>query len=205
MAVKNLSNSSILQPASVNSMLGDYESNYFHHLETIRCATNISQFIFYNVDRYRDYQHLQIRAVTRNTSTAGGSTVNYGANGAIIFNNDTNDSYRTHYLQGNGSSLASGDYLSNSVAYIPDLGGVWDTHTADAFAVTTIDILDAFDTTKFKTLRAVSAFSTGGRRVILSSASWRSTSAITRIQITQDGNAFKLGSRFSLYGIKAGS
>ena len=207
MAVKSLSNSSITQPFTTNSMLGDYESNYFHHLETVRLGGSAASVTFSNLARYSDYQHFQIRATTRNASTIAGSTANYGANGLIRFNNDaTAGNYRAHYLQGDGSSATSGDYSTgNTGAYVPDLGGIWSTHTAGAYCSTIIDILDPFDTSKNKTIRALSGFVTGGRRVSISSSFWNSTAAVTSINIMQDGSNFAAGSRFSIYGIKARS
>ena len=143
------------------------------------------------------YKHLQIRAVTRNTSTAGGGNT-YGANGIIRFNGVSTSSYRTHYLQGDGSSAVSGDYGSVTGVYVQDLGGSWDSNTANQFAASVIDILDPFDTNKNTTTRGL----TGVSRIQLDSGAWFNTAAITNITITQDGSQFKQGSRFSLYGIK---
>lgn len=151
------------------------------------------------------YKHLQIRAVTRNAWSAPGSTTNYGANGEIRFNGDSGTNYRTHYLDGNGSSVTSGDYSSgNTSAYVPDLGGVWDSHTANSYGGFVVDILDFSQTTKNKTIRALGGFSDGGKRVALSSAAWFSNAAITSIVDSEDGSGggYKSGSRFSLYGLK---
>lgn len=174
-------------------------------IETVT-LTNPQTSVTFNVSGLgAEYRHLQIRSVTRNLSTAGGSTVNYGANGLIRFNGDaTAGAYRAHYIQGDGSGAASGDYgAGNTGAYVPDLGGVWDTHTADAHCAVITDILDPFQTTKNTAIRSIAGFVTGGRRVTSSSALWNNTSAVTSITITQDGSSFKAGSTFRIYGIKA--
>jgi hypothetical protein len=174
----------------------------FELIGTVALTANQAAVTFTGIPQ--QYKHLQIRAVTRNTSTAGGSTTNYGANGLIRFNGDaTAGNYRAHYMQGDGASASAGDYSTgNTGAYVLDMGGVWDTHTASAFEATIIDILDATSTSKNKTIRCLNGFVTGGKRVSLSSAVWMSNAAVTSLTITQDGSAFKAGSAFYLYGLR---
>jgi len=150
------------------------------------------------------YKHLQIRAVTRNAWSAPGSTTNYGANGVIRFNGDSGSNYRAHYLQGDGSSTASGDYPVSTACYLTDLGGVWDSHTANSYGAFVVDILDFASASKNKTVRSLGGFVDGGKRVSLASAAWFSTAAVTSLVISEDGSGggYKAGSRFSLYGLK---
>lgn len=171
----------------------------FDLLETQVLTGTQATITFSNISSYAGtYQHLQIRAVTRNTSTVGGGNT-YGANGIIRFNGDSASNYRTHYLQGDGSTALSGDYGSVPGIYVQDLGGTWASNTANIFAASVIDLLDPYETTKNKTTRAL----TGVRRIQLNSGFWNNTAAINALTITQDGSQFAIGSRFSLYGIKA--
>lgn len=172
----------------------------FDLLETVTVgAGGTTSISFTSVSSYAStYQHLQIRAMVRNTSTAGG-TNSYGANGIIRFNGDSGTNYRTHYLQGDGSGVYSGDYTPVPGIYVQDLGGTWDSNTAGIYAASVVDILDPFESTKNKTVRSL----TGVRRIQLDSGFWNNTAAVNAITITQDGTAFKQYSRFSLYGLKA--
>jgi hypothetical protein len=150
------------------------------------------------------YKHLQIRAVTRNAWGAPGSATNYGANGLIRFNGDSASNYRAHYLQGDGGSTGGGDYGSVAACYVPDLGGVWDSHTAGSYGAFVVDVLDFSASSKNRTIRTFGGFIDGGKRITLSSAAWFSTAAVTSIVISEDGSGggFKTGSRFSLYGLR---
>lgn len=179
-------------------------SSDYELISTTVLGASQATITFTNSGTWTPYKHLQIRAVTRNTNAAPGSTVNYGANGVIRFNSDTGTNYRAHYLQGDGAGATSGDYGAGiTCAYIPDLGGVWDSHTANSFGAFVIDIAD-WAGAKNKTIRSLGGFMDGGKRVALASTAWFSTAAVTTISISEDGGAsgFKTGSRFSLYGLK---
>jgi hypothetical protein len=75
------------------------------------------------------------------------------------------------------------------------------TATANAFGACVIDILDPFETTKNKTIRGL----TGANTVVsLSSTFWNFTTAVSSIELSAfSATNFLVGSRFSLYGIKA--
>ena len=77
--------------------------------------------------------------------------------------------------------------------------------TANAFGVTIIDILDYANTNKYKTFRSLVGSDTNDTNgaVGLASGSWRSTSAITSITLSNNvsGNLAQYSS-FALYGIK---
>jgi hypothetical protein len=174
-------------------------------ISTTVLSANQTTITFTNSGGWTPYKHLQIRAVTRNTNAAPSSTTNYGANGVIRFNSDaTAGNYRAHYVQGDGAGVISGDYgASITCAYVPDFGGVWDSHTANSYGSFVVDILD-WAGTKNKTIRALGGFVDGGKRIALSSTAWFSTATVTTITITEDGGSsgYKTGSRFSLYGLR---
>ena len=96
---------------------------------------------FSNLGDYSStYKHLQLRVLDRQT---GAPTEQLGfikLNGA--------DGTRSHLLYGTGASVASIDQASYIAAY-----GIANGDTANVFTGRVIDILDAFSTTKNKTLR----------------------------------------------------
>jgi hypothetical protein len=66
------------------------------------------------------------------------------------------------------------------------------------------DILDAFSTTKNKTIRTLSGSADSNNlRTWLVSNAWFSTAAVTSITIvTNNGSNFVSGTRFSIYGAR---
>lgn len=160
----------------------------FDLLETQVLTSTAASITFASLSTYAStYQHLQLRMA--------GST-NSGVNwGAMQFNGDTGTNYSRHELRGNGSSVTS----SASANYDSYLFGVW----GGAAGAVVVDLLDPFETTKYKTGRALSGW-VGADGVQLTSGSWRNTNAISSILIKNAGSeVFKIGTRFSLYGIKA--
>lgn len=192
MAVKSLAQSSLVEPFSTNSMLAGYESNYFHHLETVRLGGSAASVTFSNLARYSDYQHLQVRMVARVSSGGSNSRVRFQINGT--------GTLAWHGLQGTGSTVTSEAITSSSYGYagrVPGTGA-----TTSAFAATVMDILDPFDTSKNTTTRSLTG--SAAIEVALWSNVWLSTDAISSIVFTDnEGGSFIAGSRFSLYGLKA--
>ena len=142
------------------------------------------------------YQHLQVRGISRNT-VAGGSV-----NDQIVrFNSDSSSNYSNHYLYGTGSSAAAAANLSATYAVSVEI--LQDSTLANTYVATILDILDYADTNKFKTMRTFSAWDTNGTGdIFFNSAGWRSTSAITSIDISSSSGNLKQYTQFALYGIK---
>jgi hypothetical protein len=150
---------------------------------------------FSNLGDYSStYKHLQLRIVGR--ADGGGEESFYAQ-----FNADTGANYASHRLVGNGSSVVSG--ATTSATSMSTLLFTGNSTTTTAWGGAVLDILDAYSTTKNKTIRSLSGVSNDTPRIGLSSGLWASTSSITSITIgrTAGGNMFA-GSRFSLYGIK---
>ena len=141
-----------------------------------------------------DYQHLQIRAVVRSTRADTADGVIYRLNG------DTAGNYSRHYLIGDGSSVFSG--AGTSINY-QTLGACpAATGTSGSFGVSVLDILDAFETSKYKQSRVLNG-ETQGPSIRLYSGSWRNTNAIDSITFSAQNGNIDTYSRISIYGLKA--
>ena len=141
---------------------------------------------------FSGYTHLQVRSLARQTL----GTVSYMF---IRFNSDSGSNYSYHTVYGDGASAAT-DYSSTTYGVAGIQGG-----TANIFASSVLDILDYSNTNKFKTTRVLDGVDVNGSGgyVELTSSCWRSTSAITSIEIFLSGASFATGSTFSIYGIKS--
>lgn len=140
------------------------------------------------------YTHLQIRLFARSTAAnvAGGVT--------LQFNGDTTGSnYYSHYIQADGSSVASGPNANASIHY--DISGV--NANASVFGAMIFDVLDYSNTNKNKTSRVLGGIdNNGGGRINLTSGLWSSTSAITSIALAPFSGNFAQHTHAALYGIK---
>jgi hypothetical protein len=176
-------------------MLAGYEGNQFHHLETIRLSSNATSIEFINLARYADYQHLQLRIVTSHTGSGGNAL-------GMRINGDSGSNYSYHELVGGGSSVtpsgsASQTSILGAVLIRQNLGNV-------SFGAGVVDILDAFDTTKNKTIRAFSGHASSPNFIVgISSGARLNTASITSITMFMSVNDIGANSRFSLYGLKA--
>lgn len=144
------------------------------------------------------YKHLQLRMVSKTTDSSASGYL------FLRFNSDSGSNYSYHYVLGNGSSAVSAAASSSTFAGLIFMNG--NSVSASAFSPNMLDILDYADTNKFKTsilFGGRANGSTGASQVHLESANWRSTSAITSINLLfGDGTNLSIGSRFTLYGIK---
>jgi hypothetical protein len=166
---------------------GDYEL-----IATEILGTATSSVTFSSLATYAStYKHLQIRATVR-TDRAG------AADGGIIrFNGDSGANYAHHVLAGSGSSVSS--FANASATEMVSLGGVGNTATANAFSAAVVDILDAYSTTKNKTVRSLH----GVTSINLGSGVRLNTASLTSIELRpQLGTNFLASSRFSIYGVR---
>ena len=160
---------------------GDYES-----IATVTVGSGGSSTITFS-SIPSTYQHLQIRALMLTTSASNLIT---RANG------DTGTNYSYHELTGSGSAAASGGSASTASPY--------SGYTSTQPGIMVQDFLDYANTNKYKTFRTLSGSDANGSGFILMrSALWQNTSAITQLTITVSGGAnFNQYSSFALYGIK---
>jgi len=146
------------------------------------------------------YKHLQLRMLARNNDASGG--LNFMR--AKINSDATSGNYRGHYLYGSGSSASAGD-VAGAATGLPCGYSAGNTNTASAFAVTVCDILDYANTSKNKTVRALTGadFNTTSGGITFASGLYMSTNAISSIEIVSSvGTGFIQHSQFTLYGIR---
>ena len=141
-----------------------------------------------------DYQHLQLRFTARDNFAALTNTM------IIDINSAGSGNFSNHQLLGNGSSVAS--YANTSsvlrVSEIPE-----NSQSANIFGAGVIDILDAFDTSKYTTVRSLAGHAGSSPRIGLYSGAYLSTNAVDSITFDATSTStFNVGSRFSIYGLK---
>jgi hypothetical protein len=142
------------------------------------------------------FKHLEIRYIVRADVADLDSAL------LMRFNSDTASNYSWHILRGSGSALyVDGAATNNNPLVASQVGN---DSTASAFGGGIINVLDYANTNKLKTARALGGFDANGSGYTqLSSQSWRSTSAVSSIQLTfSTGSGFKQYSQFALYGVK---
>ena len=142
------------------------------------------------------YKHLEIRYIVR------ADVADFDSALLMRFNSDTASNYSWHILRGSGSALYVDAGTNNSNPLVGSQVG--NSSTANVFGGGTISVLDYANTNKYKTARALGGFDANGSGYIqITSQGWRSTSAVSSIQLTfSTGSGFLQYSQFALYGIK---
>jgi hypothetical protein len=138
------------------------------------------------------YKHLQVRWFARDAASGL-------AYARMRFNSDTGSNYAYHTLFGDGASVGT-DTGINQTSGVAGLEG----GSANVFAANILDIFDYANTNKFKTTRVINGVDVNGAGgyVEFTSSLWRSTSAISSINISTQASSFPQYSQFALYGIK---
>ncbi len=164
-------------------------TNSYESIATVTGTGSASTLSFTSIPS--DYVHLQIRGINNDT-------VGYFV--SATFNSDTAANYTIHQLYGDGTSIAA--YGGANANYI--YAGVAGYSATSMVAPMIMDILDYKNTNKFKTCRMLTGNDSNGTNTgyaQFNSGLWRSTSAITRIDLTMTGT-FSTTATFALYGIK---
>jgi hypothetical protein len=142
-----------------------------------------------------DWTHLQIRAISKDTTAGTGIELLY-----LQFNSDTGNNYATHRLEGNGTSASAG---ANTTTSAIRTGVNTQANSTSIFAATIIDILDYANTNKYTTTRSLTgADKNGSGEVAIRSGVWMNTNAVTSIKLTSNVANLAQYSHFALYGIK---
>jgi hypothetical protein len=168
-----------------------FSSDYELITTTTVSGTSTSSVVFDVTGLGSTYKHLQIRMTARNDRAISLDNI------SLRFNSDSGSNYGNHRLAGDGSSVTSGyDALTKGLAGLQTGASA----TSSVYSATVLDILDPFSTSKNKTTRSLTGVSVSSIR--LYSNLWRSTSAITSINLFCDPGNYFAGSRFSIYGLK---
>jgi hypothetical protein len=114
----------------------------------------------------------------------------------IRFNNDSGNNYSYTTISGNGTITESfrqsnGSYITTDYYYSVTTNG----------GVSTINVMNYANTTTNKT--AIMRTSNASQAAMANVGLWRSTSAISRIDLICTAGSFAANSVFTLYGIKA--
>lgn len=197
MAIKSLASSGVVNFEKHKAFSAGYESNQFHHLETVRLSSTTSSVTFSNLEIYSDFQHLQLRMITRDTVASTDVEVV-----RIRLNGDSTSNYNYHQLQGNGSAVSSYGTATDHIRAGLDIRN---SNTSGSFTATITDLLDPFETTKYTTARSLSGLTSGVNYIGMYSGLWRNTAAVTAIDLSPSSGSWLAGCRFSLYGFKARS
>lgn len=191
--IKSASRSSITNDQKYRSMLAGAVPSSEYLIESRVLDTAVPSITFDNLAQFAGvYKHLQIVVSARSTfaSAADGYKV--------TFNNASGYTYAYHLLIGTGSSIVSAAASSTTFMIAGDMPA--NSATANAFGGSVMDILDAFSTTKNKTMKSL----TGDASIRLTSGFAIATAPINDIKIeTFNGGNYAVGSRFSLYGVTA--
>ena len=171
----------------------------FDLLETTELSTTTNTITFTNLNNYTDYKHLQLRMVTR-TDAVGVASNHY-----LRFNSDTGTNYYSHRLYANNEVRKQNENAINVMTIRTGAhagGGV-----TGVYGVAISDIFDFSSTSKKATMRTFEGRTDADTEseVSFSTQFWNDTSAATSLTIFPSSGDYVSGSRFSLYGIKAGA
>jgi len=122
----------------------------------------------------------------------GNGSASAGVTLGVRFNSDAGNNYSNTNMYGSGSSAISGRDTSVNQAYFTNWYSTFD-------GTINMNIQNYSNSTTYKT--AIVRGGNAGNYIWASALLWRSTSAITSIQLRADGVTFSIGSTFTLYGI----
>jgi hypothetical protein len=143
------------------------------------------------------YKHLQLRGIVKST-TAGSSF----SSTLLNFNSDSSSSYTRHIVWGDGASTYAYG-LANTTAWAIGGNDLPSAGYTNIFGAHVVDILDYANTSKNKTVRALTGCDVNGAgEILLSSTVYLKTNAITSIQLVSASGNFNQYTQYSLYGIK---
>ena len=208
MSVKSLSSSSLTNNVFYRSLLAGSDpfipfTAADDLLEEITLTTSASSVTFSGLGAYTDYKHLQIRMIT--ALTVNGGLASY----RMRFNSDSGGNYSQHALNATYFPANSGVTSNGQTAQTGILGNSWGTDYSNHFWPAIWDIQDFSSTNKNTTVNVFggsygqdNSGSTPEGMIRLKSGAWYNTAAVTSISLVTSSDAFAIGSRFSLIGIR---
>jgi len=172
-------------------------SSDYELIETIILTAQVNSVEFSSLGTYSStYKHLQVRTVAR--SFAGGVAE---TDLLMRLNGDTGANYARHVLRGFSNSITSESQTSQTSMRVGNIAAR--SAAASEFSGAIIDILDAYSTTKNKTVKSLSGITPAyGTEMKLLSNLRISTHSTTSITLLPGQTPFEVGCRFSLYGLR---
>lgn len=199
MAVTSFKQSTLGDLTKLNSFLAGNDftpAGAFDLLETTTLASDTASVTFSGLDTYTDYKHLQLRIVGR---TDRSDTVSFPG---VQVNGDTGSNYANHQIDGDGSTASSVAELNRTNAVAGSLTAA--NNSANYFSAIILDVFNFADNNKNTTFKALSG--NVENRLRYASGLYINTAAVTSITFVNNfSDSFVSGSRFSLYGIRAGA
>lgn len=142
------------------------------------------------------YSHLEFVVTGRSVIVAGADTP------SLVINNDGGANYERQLFYGDAAASSSAFQAAQTSVVLGITPGT--TNPATFSSVCEVSLPDYRSTTFYKEILSVfhGAYNGGttARSGIYGTA-WKSTSAINRLSVSNSGNNFTAGSRFSLYGV----
>lgn len=177
-----------------------FSDGAFDSIASYNLTDRSGSFVINNIPQ--NYKHLQFRVSGRTTGTYTYSSF------YLRPNSDTGSNYTFYALYGDTSTPASsgrGTGGGDTSVITQNIAG--DTSAPWIYGFVISEILDYSNTNKYKTFRSYGGYdnvNVGSPKGTCNTNSnlWLSTSAITSIQVSTDGD-FQPGTIISLYGIKA--
>jgi hypothetical protein len=169
----------------------------FESIATVSVTSATSTVSFTSIPG--TFTHLQLRHKFRTPATGGPYTYD------ITFNSDTGSNYNFNHLYGGaggGTTTGAGQSSGQTKIRIFDNPGAG--AQSNVFSAGYLDILDYANTNKRKTVHGQNGYAASGTSYsFINQGVWKSTSAITRIDIAVEGsNNHDVYSHWALYGIK---
>ena len=162
-------------------------------------TTNTSSVTFSDlVSSYSDtYNHLQIRAIFRNSTASNNFTDCY-----VKPNSYSGGGMRTHWLMSDGASASSSSNGANNFGRMRQCVAK-NSAGSGQFGMAIMDIVDAFSTTKYKVFRSMSGgYIDGQKHVSIQGDRYSSYSAIDSLELYPAADSFVSGTRITLIGLK---
>jgi hypothetical protein len=185
---------------------GPTGTNVFELLETqilSNSTTDVVTFSNLNSSYGSTYQHLAFRIYARGADANSGSGVALRIYMNGVGGDGGGSSYATHMLRAlNGNAVGSEGYADTAYGFL----GFGSAGASGQYTGFVADLLDPFETTKNKTVRALAgvAQTSTTSTISLSSTVFKSTNAVTSVSFQFNaGWLFQTGSRFSMYGIRS--
>lgn len=141
------------------------------------------------------FAHLEVRFSGRGTFNAANDSI------LIRFNNDSATNYVIHRLYGDGSSVGSQAFLTQTYVICGDMPAAT-ASSSSTVGVSITSILDYANTNKNKVARVLAGRDENGSGYAwFNSGLWLNTAAINRVTVLAANGSFTAGSRADLYGI----